>query len=122
MANFSQLPKGLHAVRSAGSELQNNPGDCSAREGRSARESAPLKTFCRKAEPKKAAQVINPCRLMFNDRKFSVQSRSVEQGSNHLIREVLSLLGVSIGNLLRAKQTLGNSDAAGTCNVYAVLF
>ena len=59
---------------------------------------------------------------MFNDRKFSVQSRSVEQGSNHLIREVLSLLGVSIGNLLRAKQTLGNSDAAGTCNVYAVLF
>lgn len=66
--------------------------------------------------------MINPCRLMFNNRKFSVQSRSVEQGSNHLIREVLSLLGVSIGNLLRAKQTLGNSDAAGTCNVYAVLF
>ena len=41
--SFSQLPKRLHAVRSAGSELQNNPGDCSAREGSSARESAPLK-------------------------------------------------------------------------------
>ena len=41
--SFSRLPKRLHAVRSAGSELQNNPGDCSAREGRSARESAPLK-------------------------------------------------------------------------------
>ena len=29
-------------MRSAGSELWNNPGDCSTREGRSARESAPL--------------------------------------------------------------------------------
>ena len=38
---MSEIP--LHAVRSAGSELSNSPGDCWAREGRSARESAPLK-------------------------------------------------------------------------------
>ena len=53
---FSQLPTpskskrritrcrfAVDEVRSAGSELLNSPGDCWAREGRSARESAPLK-------------------------------------------------------------------------------
>ena len=43
LGRSSQWSKLLYAVRSAGVNLWNSPGDCFTKRGRSARESAPLK-------------------------------------------------------------------------------